>query len=76
MAARVRSGSEFNVVEREALFPVDSYYEVRLFAQYDINPSGDRFVMLRIAADQGLAQFDQVVIVTNWLEELKRLVPN
>jgi len=76
MAARVQPGSEFTVVDRDVLFRADGYYEHRNFAQYDISPSGDRFVMLKIAENQGPAQLNEVVIVTNWLEELKRLVPN
>jgi hypothetical protein len=40
---------------------------------YDVSPDG-RFVMLRDAG-AGKAVPPQIVVVQNWLEELKRLVP-
>ena len=41
---------------------------------YDVSPDGERFVMVKQAADSGAAS-PQIVIVQNWHEELKRLVP-
>jgi serine/threonine-protein kinase len=41
---------------------------------YDIAPKGDRFILTApIAQEDGAA--DQIVVVQNWQEELKRLVP-
>ena len=73
MAAEIRSGV---VVGHENLFPDVGYHKRRPFAQYDISPSGDRFVMLRSVEADGPAQADLLMIATNWFEELKRLVPN
>ena len=39
---------------------------------YDILPDGKRFVMIRGADPQGTRE---IVLVQNWFEELKRLVP-
>ena len=37
---------------------------------YDISPDGERFLMVKETAEEG-----QIHVVTNWFEELKRLVP-
>ena len=42
-------------------------------AGYDILPDGKRFVMVRGADPQGARE---IVLVQNWFEELKRLVPS
>ena len=41
---------------------------------YDIHPSGDRFLMTKVVAVPDRAS-SQVVLVQNWLEEVERLVP-
>ena len=40
---------------------------------YDITPEGDKFLMLATVTDELAAP--RIVIVQNWVEELKRLVP-
>jgi hypothetical protein len=40
---------------------------------YDITPDGQRFVMIKESERQSTT--DQLIIVLNWFEELKRLVP-
>jgi len=40
---------------------------------YDVSPDGKRFLMLKSAADQSPAP--QIIVVQNWSEALKRLVP-
>jgi serine/threonine-protein kinase len=42
---------------------------------YDISPDGQRFLMIKAGGGSGQAGAPQIVIVQNWLEELKRLVP-
>ena len=45
---------------------------------YDVSPDGQRFLMLKDAAQPGQATsapLPQIIVVQNWLEELKRLVP-
>jgi hypothetical protein len=41
---------------------------------YDVTPDGQRFLMVREVAQQP-GRVSQMVLVQNWLEELKRLVP-
>jgi len=40
---------------------------------YDVTADGQRFLMVK---PRGGAEHREVVVVLNWLEELKRLVPN
>ena len=41
---------------------------------HDVAPDG-RFVTVVTEADDGAAAGDRIVLVQNWFEELKRLVP-
>ena len=41
-------------------------------ASYDIHPDGDRFLMIKDPEDRFA---EKIHVVTNWVEELKRLVP-
>ena len=53
------------------------YYRAAGFArQFDVSPDGRRFLMIKSAADTGQpSPTTDIVIVQNWFEELKRLVP-
>jgi len=42
--------------------------------QYDVAPDGQRFLMLKQSGEV-TATPPQIVVVKNWFEELKRLVP-
>lgn len=42
---------------------------------YDVAPDGQRFLMIRDIDDATADRRTQIVIVRNWIEELKRLVP-
>jgi serine/threonine-protein kinase len=42
--------------------------------RYDVSPDGRRFLLIKSNADDDLASVGMVVVV-NWLEELKRLLP-
>ncbi len=46
-------------------------YGVNLL-HYDVTPDGQRFVMVESAVESDPTE---VVVVLNWFEELKRLVP-
>jgi serine/threonine-protein kinase len=50
---------------------------VRNLRNFDISPNGERFLMIKDAAAQALAPSarDEIAVVLNWHEELKRLVP-
>jgi len=44
------------------------------FRGYDVTPNGQRFLMVR-EVPQPQTRVTQMVLVQNWFEELKRLVP-
>ncbi len=45
-----------------------------VFVNYDISPDGQRFLMIK-EVDEEEGQQDQINVILNWFEELKRLVP-
>jgi serine/threonine-protein kinase len=70
MAVPVESGSTPTFGKPQALFNVGRY-TVSNFRDWDISPNGDRFIFAApLTTEEG-----QIVIVENWFEELKRLVP-
>ena len=42
---------------------------------YDVSPDGQRFLMITDGTPDGAAASPSLVVVLNWFEELKRLVP-
>ena len=42
---------------------------------YDVSPDGQRFLMMKEASADPTAAPPQIIVVQNWVEELKRLVP-
>jgi serine/threonine-protein kinase len=42
---------------------------------YDISPDGQRFLMLKEGGADGSAMPASIIVVQNWVDELKRLVP-
>ena len=69
----VRTEPEFDAGSPEVLFT--GVYAVQQGRMYDIHPDGERFLMIKPAetTEEGLE--NQVILVENWFEELKRLVP-
>ncbi|MEE8160491.1 MAG: hypothetical protein V3T61_02525, partial [Acidobacteriota bacterium] len=75
MAVSVQTGPTFQAQTPTLLFegpyllgttgPAES-------VNYDVSPDGQRFVMLK--GEEG-SQQNQISVVINWFEELKRLVP-
>jgi serine/threonine-protein kinase len=42
---------------------------------YDVSPDGQRFLMIKQAATDATSAPREIIVVQNWFEELKRLVP-
>jgi eukaryotic-like serine/threonine-protein kinase len=42
---------------------------------YDVSPDGQRFLMIKEGGTEGTAAPASIIVVQNWVEELKRLVP-
>jgi len=45
------------------------------FPNYDVSADGQRFLMVKPAEQSSSSSLTQIVVVQNWFEELKRLVP-
>ena len=52
-----------------------TYYALQAGRSYDIAPDGKRFVMIKEALLSQASVPVQLLVVQNWFEELKRLVP-
>ena len=76
MVVAVESGESFRPSPPKLLF-AGSYVQPisqGLFPQYDVSQDG-RFLMMKSAVADDGGTLAQVVLVQNWFEELKRLVP-
>ncbi len=61
----------------EQTLPIEGFIVVPYYRDYDITPDGERLVMV-FPADQtegGESSRPQIILVQNWFEELRRLVP-
>ncbi len=76
MVVSVRTEPTFEAETATVLFE-GSYSSARndVTRQYDVSSDGQRFVMVKESSDQGERPPDQINVVLNWFEELKRLVP-
>lgn len=73
VAVPVLPGSEFVTGPEQVLFPATAYRTDFYHAAYDVSADGKRFVMIR-NSDSGSLD-EELIVVENWFEELKQLVP-
>jgi serine/threonine-protein kinase len=75
MSVPVEAGVTFRAGNPIRLFE-GRYYTVAGGRTYDVSPDGQRFLMLKVAggSDEDAA-LTSIIVVENWFEELKRLVP-
>ncbi len=75
MAVPVDTGPTFSAGDPEVLFE-QQYYSFRSARTYDVASDG-QFLMIKdeAATDDGAGPTVQIVLMLNWFEELKRLVP-
>jgi Tol biopolymer transport system component len=71
MAATIETEPELRVTGSKVLF--EGQYLTGYHRNYDVSSDGQRFLMIKEAEGQPAAI--QLVVVLNWFEELKRLVP-
>ena len=67
MVVRIETESNFTHGSPQVLFPRNLPNPWR---SYDVHPDGQRFLMIK-----EIEQRDELMVVLNWFEELKRLVP-
>ena len=70
MAVGVRNEPSFAPGNAEEI--LGGYFAGAAGRTYDISPDGERFLMIKESAGGDSAE---LVVVLNWFEELKRLVP-
>jgi serine/threonine-protein kinase len=78
MEAAVGDGASFTNDTPRAVLEREPYsYNAIPPRSYDVSPDGQRFVLMKLggAAGDGDTPPPQIVVVTNWVEELKRRVP-
>ena len=76
MSAAVRTGNVFSVEARAPImdWPYFSGNAGALGRSYDVSLDGRRFLVISRGGDMADSP-DRVIVVENWFEELKRLVP-
>ncbi len=74
VAASVQTEPVFRVTERDVLF-VDTYDRIGTngYADYDIDPRSGRFLMIKPPVTANEAE---IIVVLNWVEELRRRMGN
>jgi serine/threonine-protein kinase len=70
-AAIIETGPEFKVTDSEELFA--GKHLAGWSRSYDVKGDGQRFLMVKESEEQPAAP--RLIVVLNWFEELKRLVP-
>ena len=68
------AGGRFSAGTPISLFQ-GAYFAFQSGRTYDVAPDGSRFLMIKSAAPSTNSPTVQLVVVLNWFEELKRLVP-
>ena len=75
MAVPIQTESTFSYGNPEVLFE-GQYYTGPAGRTYDVSPDGQRFLMIKDNAGiDDTSAPAQIILVQNWFEELKRLVP-
>ncbi len=75
MVVSVETGNTFQRGSPQRLFSMDPYYD-GLNLSWDISPDGQRFLVVKRGETRdGTPESSDIVVVLNWHEELKRLVP-
>jgi Tol biopolymer transport system component len=72
MVTTIETEPEFRVAGSDVLFE-GQYLTSGGGPNYDVSPDGRQFLMVKESGEQ--AGTNQLIVVVNWFEELKRLVP-
>jgi serine/threonine-protein kinase len=76
MVVQVESGSVWRNTPSTQVLPARYYDGTGLTGRtFDISPNGQRFLMITGRGRDETGTLPQIVVVQNWTEELKRLVP-
>ena len=78
MRVPVETTPDFSAGVAEILLEPGPYPVLPLERPFDISPDGQRFLMIKAgdnSDDSPVVGLTQIIVVQNWFEELKRLVP-
>ena len=70
----VQSGATFEFGSPSVVLEAP-YYSQGAGRNYDVSPDGERFLMIREGTATEAFEASQIIVVQNWFEELRRLVP-
>jgi len=73
-AVDVRNDGGFSVFNRRKLFERPGYFMGSPIRTYDLSPDGRKFLLNKVERRES-APITEMILVQNWFEELKRLVP-
>jgi serine/threonine-protein kinase len=73
VAVTVMPGTDFKTEPEVVLFSATSYRSDYYHAAYDVSNDGEQFAMIRISDTGSLDE--NLIVVENWFEELRRLIP-
>ena len=79
-AVRIQEGSNFTFGNPEVVFEETSFFGGSgsgrgMGRTYDVSPDGKRFLMIKEGDPADKTEPTQLILVQNWTDELKRLVP-
>ncbi len=74
MAVGVQTEPSFAPGNAEEVFAFGGYFVGTPGRTYDISPDGERFLMIKESGSDETSS-TEFILVQNWFEELKRLVP-
>jgi hypothetical protein len=75
MVVPIDTDPTFSHGEAKLLFSGDYSQARGGVPNFDVSPDGQRFLMIRDVTPIEPSARDEVIVVLNWHEELKRLVP-
>jgi Tol biopolymer transport system component len=75
MAVDIATQPSFSVGKPRMLFRGPYVPTLATSPYYDVSPDGQRFLMIKPGEVTASSSLPQIVVVQNWFEELKRLVP-
>jgi hypothetical protein len=70
----VAAGSGFSASKPRLLFEQSGYGVNQPIREWDISPDGKRFLMVKLE-ERKPQPVTEMILIQNWFEELKRLVP-
>ena len=57
------------------MYPADNAEGLRTWRNYDVSKDGQRFLTVKQLPEPAATRTRELIVVQNWFEELKRLVP-